>query len=111
VADKRERRRAENEALFRLANERMAQWEERQRDEAVELYFCECGDPKCDQKVALRRADYERVRRDPTHFSVARGHEIPDVETVVESHREWLLVEKAEPEARATAEQTDPRRD
>jgi hypothetical protein len=111
VADERKRRIAENEALFRLANERMARWEERERDAAVELYFCECGDPACDQKVALRRPDYERVRGVSAHFFVVPGHEIPDVETVVEAHREWLVVEKAEPEARVIAEQTDPRRD
>ena len=111
MAGERERRLGENEALFRAANERMADWEERDRIEAVELYFCECADPACRLKVRIRGSDYERVRRDPTHFFVAPGHEVADVETVLESHSDWVLVEKDEAEARDAAEETDPRQD
>jgi hypothetical protein len=85
--------------------------EERDRLEAVELYFCECADPTCTQKVRLGGPDYERVRSDPTHFFVVRGHEVADVETVLESHPDWVLVEKAESEARDVAEERDPRQD
>ena len=111
MADLRKRRLAENEALFRAANERIADWDERDRAEAVELYFCECADPECTEKVKLRGPDYERVRRNPAHFFVVPGHEVPDVETVLESHSDWALVEKTEPEAREVAEKTDPRQD
>ena len=109
MAGERERRLGENETIFRAANERMAGWEERDRLEAVELYFCECADPTCTQKVRLGGPDYERVRSDPTHFFVVRGHEVADVETVLESHPDWVLVEKAEADARDVAEETDPR--
>jgi hypothetical protein len=109
MAGERERRLGENETIFRTANERMAGWEERDRLEAVELYFCECADPTCTQKVRLGGPDYERVRSDPTHFFVVRGHEVADVETVLESHPDWVLVEKAESEARDVAEERDPR--
>jgi hypothetical protein len=111
MAGERERRLGENETIFRTANERMAGWEERDRLEAVELYFCECADPTCTQKVRLGGPDYERVRSDPTHFFVVRGHEVADVETVLESHPDWVLVEKAESEARDVAEERDPRQD
>ena len=37
---------ARNEALFRAANERMAEWEERHTEAAGELYLCECADPR-----------------------------------------------------------------
>jgi hypothetical protein len=111
MAGERERRLGENEAIFRTANERMAGWEERDRLEAIELYFCECADPTCTQKVRLGGPDYERVRSDPTHFFVVRGHEVADVETVLESHPDWVLVEKAESEARDVAEERDPRQD
>jgi hypothetical protein len=109
LADVRKQRIAGNEAFFRAANERMADWEERDRAEALELYFCECADPKCNEKVRLRGSDYERVRSNPTHFFVVPGHEVPDVEVVVEPHSDWLLVEKSAPEAREIAEDTDPR--
>jgi hypothetical protein len=111
MAGERERRLGENETIFRTANERMAGWEERDRLEAIELYFCECADPTCTQKVRLGGPDYERVRSDPTHFFVVRGHEVADVETVLESHPDWVLVEKAESEARDVAEERDPRQD
>ena len=111
MAGERERRIGENEAIFRAANERMADWEERDRVEALELYFCECADPTCTQKVRLRGSDYERVRSDPTHFFVVPGHEVADVETVLESHPDWVLVEKDEADARDVAEETDPRHD
>jgi hypothetical protein len=111
VAGERERRLAENEAIFRAANERMASWEERDRLEAAELYFCECADPTCTQKVRLGGSDYERVRSDPTHFFIVPGHEVADAETVLESHPDWALVEKYEAGARDVAEETDPRQD
>jgi hypothetical protein len=109
MGGEREERLGENEAIFRAANERMARWVERTPLEAVELYFCECVDPGCRQKIRLSASEYERVRSDATHFFVAPGHEVADEETVLESHPGWLLVEKDEAEAREVAEETDPR--
>jgi hypothetical protein len=110
VASDRKERLALNEALFRHANERMAGWEERHRVEATELYFCECADPKCRAKVPLRESEYERVRGHSDHFFIVPGHELTDVETVIESHAEWVVIEK-DPEVREIVEATDPRRD
>ena len=109
MADLRAQRLAENEALFRAANERVAEWEERDRIEAVEPYFCECADPECGGKVELRGSDYERVRSNAALFFVVPGHEIPDLERVIESYSDWSVVEKFEPEAREVAAKTDPR--
>jgi hypothetical protein len=105
----REERMANNEAMFRIANERMAEWEEQHATEAVELYFCECADQDCRQKVGLRKTDYEAVRSDPRHFLIAVGHDIPDVETVIEQHGDWAVIEK-NPEVTQTVESLDPRR-
>jgi hypothetical protein len=110
MANARKERLALNETLFRTANERMATWEERHRVEATELYFCECADPECRQKVPLHEADYERVRSNSEHFFVVPGHEVVDIETVIESHEEWIVLEKA-PEVREIVEATDPRTD
>jgi hypothetical protein len=109
VASNREERLAKNEALFRTANERMAKWEERHGAEETELYFCECVDPECREKVALRRADYERIRSNSCHFFVVRGHELPDIETVIDTREECVVIEK-DPEVREVVEATDPRR-
>jgi hypothetical protein len=94
VADPRKERLAKNEAVFRVANERMAEWEELHADEATELYVCECADPDCRAKVPLRKDEYEHVRSDARWFAVLPGHVIPDVETPIETHDRWVLVEK-----------------
>jgi hypothetical protein len=109
VATDRKARIAYNETLFRAANERVAEWEERDREDSPELYFCECADPVCEQKIALRASDYERIRSDSDRFFVVPGHEIPDVETVVERHENWVVIQK-DPEVQHIVEDTDPRR-
>ena len=40
---------------------------------------------------------------------VVPGHELEDVETVVEEHESFVVVEKTPPDARRIAEETDPR--
>ena len=82
MASERRERMAENEAMFRVANERMADWEEQHASSAVEPYFCECANPECGEHVDLRKAEYERVRSDSRRFVIVPGHEVPDVETV-----------------------------
>jgi hypothetical protein len=110
MAGSQEERLALNEALFRVANERMADWEERHSEAETELYHCECAELGCREKIRLTKVDYERVREDPAHFVAAPGHEKPDIETVIESHDDWVIVEK-NPEVQALVETTDPRRD
>jgi hypothetical protein len=109
MASLREQRLAGNEAMFRIANERMAGWEELRINEAEELYSCECSDENCREKVSLRKPDYEKVRSDSRHFLVVLGHEIPDIETVIETHEGWAVIEK-NPEVTEIVESLDPRR-
>ena len=105
----REERLAGNEVMFRAANERMAGWDEVRISEAEELYFCECADPECREKISLHKADYEKVRSDSRHFLIALGHEVPDIETVLEKHDGWAVIEK-NPEVTEIVEASDPRR-
>jgi 5-bromo-4-chloroindolyl phosphate hydrolysis protein len=58
--------------------------------------------------VELTPKAYERVRADPRHFFVLRGHELAEVETVVESHEQYVVVEKRA-KAGKLAEASDPR--
>jgi hypothetical protein len=104
----REERLASNEALFRFANERMAGWEERHEDDGRELYFCECANPDCREKVALSVDQYEAVRASSRTFFVLPGHEQLDLESVVDQHQGWLVVRKPERVA-GTVDPTDPR--
>jgi hypothetical protein len=109
MSDPRQERLAANEAVFRVANERMAEWEERHDERASELYYCECSNPDCTEQVRLSKAEYESVRSDPCHFLLIAGHQIPDIEEVVERHDGWYVVEKGE-EVAEIVRATDPRR-
>ena len=105
----REERVVLNEALFRAANERAAAWEERQdRPGDAELYHCECADLDCREKVLIPASEYERVRSESSLFFVIPGHEIPDVETVIETNEHWAVIRK-DPEVRRLAEETEKR--
>jgi uncharacterized protein (DUF1499 family) len=90
--------RAENvaliEASFRIANERMARWEERHAGGADEIYLCECASQPCRLRVRMSRDEYEAVRADPQHFLVVPGHVLPDLETVVRSTPAYEVIEK-----------------
>jgi hypothetical protein len=105
----RAERLAKNEAMFRASNEGAAGWEEQHLSSGRELYQCECADLECREKVSLRKSDYEGVRSDPRHFVLVSGHEITDVETVIERHEGWVIVEKA-PEVSETVERLNPRK-
>lgn len=110
MGTQREERIARNEAIFRVGNERMAEWEERHEHGGTERYLCECAEPDCTEKVELTHSQYEYVRSNSRWFVVIPGHEVPDVETVVDTHEGWNLIEKA-PAVDDIAEATDPRRD
>jgi hypothetical protein len=101
---------AKNEILFRQVNERILQIEgDRWRVDPVD-FMCECGDITCMRAVQLSLKDYERLRSEPTHFGVIPGHELPDVERVVEQHEHYFVVEKEGEALRQQAEVADPRR-
>jgi len=99
---------AHNETLFREVNERIeaGRWPTDRRDPTA--FRCECGSLRCNQLVELTPQEYEHVRASPTHFVVADGHEIPEIERVVEREAGYLVVEKVG-DAADVAEETDPR--
>ena len=90
-----EKRLALNEALFRDVNERIREISDSfgQKDAAYD-FLCECSDPSCAEKVVLTRAEYEHVRADSTRFVVAKGHAMPEIESVVEQANDHVVVEK-----------------
>jgi hypothetical protein len=88
---------AENEALFRAMNERLAEWEERQAAPAEKhMFFCECGNRQCRERVCLTVAEYRSLRESPVRFAVLPGHVVPAVERVVEKREGYVVVEKEE---------------
>jgi hypothetical protein len=105
--DERERRIGLNEALFREVNQAVADISGEFDASDFEI-VCECGRLDCQDRIALTNAAYSTLRSDSHQFAVIPGHEIPDVETVVEDEGAYYVVKKDKAEARKLAERTDP---
>ena len=98
---------AENEAYFRALNEQILS------DVGTDPlerhgFLCECGAEDCIEAISLARDEYERVRANGDHFVIAPGHELPEVERVVEQNERFHVIEKLGAAA-IVAEETDPR--
>ena len=103
-----QRRVAANESVFREVNDAIERGLWPGEDESLVAFRCECASLDCNQLVELTPKAYERVREHPRRFLVLRGHELAEVETVVEAHEDYVVVQKRD-EAGKLAEATDPR--
>lgn len=90
------RRALENERLFRRLNHKIEEHAllEGDEDDSDPRFFCECADESCRERIALDPADYAAAHRTQLRFIVIPGHEILDVETVVETYEDYRVVEK-----------------
>jgi hypothetical protein len=111
MASPRTVRIAKNQAMFRVVNERVTAWPERQAAPATEklMFYCECADQKCFERVYLTPPEYEAIRADSTRFAVADGHVFPEAERVVAKPDGYEVVEKNE-DLRGLLERIDPRK-
>lgn len=105
--DAREKRLVENEAMFRRINERIEAIAESQGSANGHVYefLCECSNADCTLRVRLSSTAYEWVRRDPTQFVVAPGHDLPEIEEVVFRTNAYQVVRKRGEAARVAAEE------
>jgi hypothetical protein len=99
---------ARNEAFFRAVNEGIAEASERFESDEAEL-LCECGDANCTHRIEVSLDEYENVRSHPTRFLVRRGHDLPEVEEVVQRRRRYAIVEKVDRVAAAVVRRLNPR--
>jgi len=107
--DSRQQRVAKNEALFRRVNERIEEINETLAGDSEPDFLCECGNDDCTAPVSLTLSEYEEVRSNPTHFLIAHGHEVVDLERVVLETDRYAVVEKFSGETVRIAVETDPR--
>jgi hypothetical protein len=115
-----ERRLAENEVMFRQLNQQIHEGYEETNRLAVEdnqpeflvnpahldtpiLFFCECADEKCVERVRLNVHDYDQIHRVPNNFVIVPGHEVASIEEVVSETPDYVVVRKRRtPPAKAT---------
>jgi hypothetical protein len=99
---------ARNEATFRRINEDIERGRDADDDTTLVGFVCECGSADCGRLIELTPAEYEQIRQDPCRFAIVHGHEIAEVERVVERHDRYSVVTKLETTGEI-AKETDPR--
>lgn len=103
------RRAGLNEAAFRRVNESIRSSTTLADADRRFGFVCECAVIGCTAVVELTLPEYERLRSDPRRFVLAPGHELPEIERVVEDTPRFAVVEKTAEAGRVVAEQSDPR--
>ncbi len=107
--DSRQERVSKNEVLFRDVNERIKEINRDMGFDEGADFICECGDGDCTTPISLKLLEYEAVRAHPARFAIFPGHEILDVERVVEENERFAVVEKSPAAAARMAIDHDPR--
>ena len=82
-----------NEALFPTVNDEIDDLESRF---GATAYVCECADISCSETIWLTHAEYRRIREQPAHYVIVPGHEMPEIEEVVERSDDHLVVDTGE---------------
>jgi hypothetical protein len=91
----RDERLAENQKLFRKANERFEERvEEYSRDGVAAPFLCECADESCLGRVDLTLAQYADIRRRPDRYVILPGHPTIEQEHVVDDKGDFQVVQK-----------------
>jgi hypothetical protein len=96
---------ARNQALWREVNERIKAVAETSGE--VD-FLCECAMMDCTETVTMSMAEYERIRSSPTEFPIKVGHDLPEIESVVEASDGYVVVQKKGAAAEEAA-RLDPR--
>lgn len=91
VDDLTRRRFAHNEQLFREVNDER---EQAQADRLELSIVCECADQECTERIAIASQEYETIRGIANQFIIVPGHQIAEIERVVEERGAFAVVEK-----------------
>jgi hypothetical protein len=87
-------RAARNEEAFRDVNKRIEEGGERHGVSGTLPFHCECGRASCLETIELPHERYASIVRERYHFVVLPGHEEPQIERIVVTEGEFLVVEK-----------------
>jgi predicted NAD/FAD-binding protein len=98
----RRRRLQLNEKLFEALNHRLEEQIQELREaglipedpDAPIRYLCECSREDCRERFSLEPEEYQRLHSDPRDCVVLQGHEMLDIEAVVDEIGDLLVVRK-----------------
>ncbi len=91
---------AANEILVREVNELIVEKTTEMAGDGLEPgdqecgFLCACGRPGCTETLALTVEQFEAAHSEDDRFIVAPGHQVPEIEQVVERHDDYLVVKK-----------------
>jgi hypothetical protein len=85
---------AQTERFFRAVNEEIANAD----GHGTTLFLCECGNPACTEGFELTAQGLRHLHAENGLFVVLPGHEIADLETVVDRHDGYLVIRRNTPE-------------
>jgi hypothetical protein len=89
----REERLAENQRIFRAANERLeVSVEARVDGRAPVPFLCECADIECLGRIEMTTGDYDAAHVDRDTYIILPGHPTIDGEEVVEDGLDGYLI-------------------
>ncbi len=108
MSDDLERRLAANESIFREVNEAIQRGSWPGDEDSPISFRCECARLGCNELLCLTGREYEAVRAHPKRFVMIPGHELDEVETVVQATSGYVVVEKVA-DAGRHAVASDPR--
>ena len=86
---------AQNEHFFREVNERLNESADSHGSDSHSYeWVCECSDAGCAERIVMTLLEYEQIRSKPTRFVVKKNHVIPEIEHVVETVPDHMVIEK-----------------
>ena len=95
VDDANKARLAQNEDFFREVNGRINEKAESHGLDSHQYeFFCECSDVTCVERVKLTLLEYEHIRAEPTRFVVKNDHVVQEIEHIVETVPDHMVIEK-----------------
>lgn len=102
------RRMAENQVVFRRFNEKLQKDIDKVNATAAEVgdepfilnadeplyFYCECSDEQCAKRIKISLNEYARIHKERDLFTIMPGHDVPQIEEVIETNAEYDVVRK-----------------
>jgi hypothetical protein len=99
MKDFSERRLVENELLFKQLNDEAKEFVLEGKSDGAWAhkklrFYCECSNIDCRERIEITANEYDAIHSNRKRFIVKPGHDMPDIEQVVGSEVQYIVVEK-----------------